>query len=35
MMDHAGVKIQALSVVATQPYFERESDAADAATLQA
>ena len=32
MMDHAGVKIQALSVVATQPYFERESDAA---TLQA
>jgi hypothetical protein len=35
MMDHAGVKIQALSVAATQPYFERESDAADAATPHA
>jgi 6-methylsalicylate decarboxylase len=31
MMDDAGVDIQALSVAATQPYFERESDAGDAA----
>jgi predicted TIM-barrel fold metal-dependent hydrolase len=31
MMDDAGVDMQALSVSSTQPYYERESDAVDAA----